>query len=253
MSPRCPGQDKRFWTEKDVYDIRCPHCGKDVEFFRDEPVLKCRSCRKEVRNPKIDLGCADWCKFATQCLGTMPGGKAVGSLCDRILHHMKEVFGDDERRINHALDVLGYAEQILRGEDAVSGLVVRAAAILHDIGIHEAERKHGSTAGRHQEIEGPPIAREILESLGLQKPMIDHVCRIIANHHSDQGIDTPEFRIVWDADRLVNIPHEFDVTDKQRISGLIEKVFKTQRGKQLAQARWLKEPEKLENQERNEE
>ena len=42
--------------------------------------------------------------------------------------------------------------------------MVRAAAILHDIGIHEAERKHGSSSGRLQELEGPPIARAILEA-----------------------------------------------------------------------------------------
>ena len=45
--------------------------------------------------------------------------------------------------------------------------VVRAAAVLHDIGIREAERKHGSSAGKYQEVEGPPIARRILEKLSV--------------------------------------------------------------------------------------
>jgi HD superfamily phosphodiesterase len=73
----------------------------------------------------------------------------------------KKVFGTDKRRIEHALTVLDYAERIrtVGGGDA---LVVRAAAILHDIGIHEAERKYGSSAGKYQQIEGPPIAEKIL-------------------------------------------------------------------------------------------
>ena len=70
--PRCPGQDTRYWKPEDIFDIRCPQCGKKMEFFKDEPFLKCPSCRTKVRNPKIDLGCAEWCKYAEECLGQMP-------------------------------------------------------------------------------------------------------------------------------------------------------------------------------------
>src|ERR1035437_264125 len=85
-----------------------------------------------------------------------------------VIAAMKGVFGDDIRRIEHALRVLGFAEAILAQEPGCPGSreVVIAAAILHDIGIHQAEVKHGSAAGRYQEIEGPPIARGILERLG---------------------------------------------------------------------------------------
>ena len=70
--PRCPGQDTRYWTPDDIFEIPCPHCGNDTEFFKDEPVLSCRSCRRQVRNPRIDLGCARWCKFAEECLESVP-------------------------------------------------------------------------------------------------------------------------------------------------------------------------------------
>lgn len=92
---------------------------------------------------------------------------------------MEAVFGTDAERIEHALKVLDFAETILAREPACREVVV-AAAILHDIGMHEAERKHGSTAGRSQEVEGPPIARGIMERLGFAEDVIDHVCRIIA-------------------------------------------------------------------------
>ncbi len=236
---RCPGQERFRWTPDDIFEIPCPHCRVDMEFFKDEPFRACPACRKRVPNPKIDLGCAEWCKFADKCLPqAVTPSKAGGPLCEQIINSMKAVFGDDQRRIDHALAVLGYAETILESEQSeqkeLSGLVVRAAAILHDIGIVEAERKHGSAAAKHQETEGPPIGRKILQDLAVPQEEIDHVCSIIANHHSAKDIDTPEFRIVWDADRLVNIPDECDVSDKACMSELIEKVFKTAGGEKIA-------------------
>jgi len=66
---RCPGQDQRFWKPGDIFEVKCPGCGGTVEFFKDEPKMKCRKCGQMVANPKIDLGCAQWCQYAQQCLG----------------------------------------------------------------------------------------------------------------------------------------------------------------------------------------
>ena len=66
---RCPGQDQRFWRPEDIFDARCPGCGQVVEFFKDEPSLKCRKCGYVVANPKINLGCAQWCQYADRCQG----------------------------------------------------------------------------------------------------------------------------------------------------------------------------------------
>ena len=65
---KCPGQDQRFWKPEDIFEVRCPACGCKVEFFKDEPKLKCRGCGQMVVNPKIESGCAKWCKYAEQCL-----------------------------------------------------------------------------------------------------------------------------------------------------------------------------------------
>ena len=46
----------------------CPHCGAEIEFWKDEPVRQCSGCRKEVRNPRIDQGCAEHCKHGPECL-----------------------------------------------------------------------------------------------------------------------------------------------------------------------------------------
>ena len=66
---KCPGQDQRFWKPEDIFEVKCPGCGRSVEFFKDEPKMKCRNCGQMVANPKIDLGCAEWCQYAQQCLG----------------------------------------------------------------------------------------------------------------------------------------------------------------------------------------
>ena len=67
-----------------------------------------------------------------------------------------------------------------------------------------------------------------------QADMWDKMTEIIANHHSARDIDTIEFRIVWDADWLVNIPVEFPDAGREKLQKIIDKVFKTRRGRQMA-------------------
>ncbi|UCC99050.1 MAG: HD domain-containing protein [Phycisphaerales bacterium] len=234
---RCPGQDQRFWKPQDIFEVDCANCGKPVEFFKDEPQLKCRQCGHAVINPKIDLGCAEWCQYAEQCLGVRFSSLTI--VRQKLIDEMKEVFSQDEKRIEHALAVLDYAERI----QAVEGgdpLVVRAAAILHDIGIQKAQQKHGSSAGKYQEIEGPPIAADILKQHDIPHETVEHVCRIIADHHSAKDIDTTEFRILWDADRLVNIPADFPEANKEKLAEIIDKTFKTRKGQRIAAELFLK-------------
>ncbi len=230
--PRCPGQDQRFWKPQDIFEVSCPGCGRAVEFFRDEPTLKCPGCGRVVVNSRLDLGCAQWCVHAEQCLGAATI-RNITTIRDKLVARMKDVFGRDEKRVNHALRVLDYAERIGAAEGG-DPLVIRAAAILHDIGIQEAQRKYGSAAGEYQEMEGPPIAEAILKEDGLDPARIEHVCRIIANHHSARDIDTLEFRILWDADQLVNLQEDFARVREPPRGASIGNLFRTSKGRQLA-------------------
>jgi hypothetical protein len=72
---KCPGQDQRYWKPEDICEADCPKCGVSMEFWKDDPKRKCPGCGETVRNPKIDLGCAEWCKFAKQCFGDLTGDK----------------------------------------------------------------------------------------------------------------------------------------------------------------------------------
>lgn len=151
---------------------------------------------------------------------------------------MEQYFGGDARRIAHARKVTEYAEQLLESEPGDPEVVV-AAAVFHDIGIPEAERKYGSAAGHLQEQEGPPIAREILARFGLPEEVIQQACDIIAHHHSPGALDSPNFRIIWDADWLVNLAEQVNTSDQERASRLIDKVFTTLSGKRLAKRIYL--------------
>jgi HD superfamily phosphodiesterase len=215
-----------------------------VEFFKDEVRRKCK-CGHEIVNPKIDFGCAQWCQYAEQCVGAIPDEVKAKQkeeqkdlLKDRISFEMKKYFGTDFKRVNHALRVGRYAEQILKMEGG-DPQVVMGAAYLHDIGIHEAEKKYGSTAGNYQEKEGPPIAREILKRLNVQKEMVDEICDIVGHHHSPKDEENLNFQILYEADWLVNIEEEGISKDREKVEKVIGKVFKTATGKKLAEELYL--------------
>lgn len=152
---------------------------------------------------------------------------------------MEEYFGNDARRIDHALRVTSFACRLMEDEPADPELVV-ATALLHDIGIREAERKYNSSAGNLQEIEGPPVAREILARLGYADSFINEVCAIIASHHSPGEVDSDNFRIIWDADWLVNLGDECDLSDKDKVEKIIKKTFQTPTGRMMAKQIYLK-------------
>jgi putative nucleotidyltransferase with HDIG domain len=234
----------RFWKPGDIFEIRCPKCGTTIEFFKDEVRRKCH-CGHEIVNPKMDFGCAQWCQYAEQCVGGISEeakarqkAEQKDLLKERISFEMKRYFGTDFKRVNHSLKVARYAEHILKGEGG-NPLVVLGAAYLHDIGIHEAERKHGSNSGDYQEMEGPAIARQILERLDVQKETIDTICDIIAHHHHPRDEETLDFQILYEADWLVNIEEEGISKDRERVEKVIKAAFKTATGKGLAQELYL--------------
>ena len=160
---------------------------------------------------------------------------------DALIPEMEEVFADIPGMIDHTRTVLGHALEIHQQEGGAL-TIIKASAILHDIGIPRAREVHGSSSGRYQEIEGPPIAREILARHRFPPDQIDHICGIVANHHSDQDpriVTTVEFKILWDADWLVNFPGRHRNASAQEKALAIEEIFKTGRGKQLAREMFL--------------
>jgi HD superfamily phosphodiesterase len=235
---KCPGQDSRYWEAGAIFEAQCPECGHMVEFFKDESKRKCKHCGHKFVNPKMDFGCASYCKYAEQCLGDLPPeliAQRDDLLKDRVALEMKRTFGRDFKRIAHAVKVARYAEEIVKAERG-DPAVVLSAAFLHDIGIKEAERKFNSTAARYQEEEGPPIAREILTKLGARPEMIEEVCDIIGHHHHPRDPETVNYKCLYDADLIVNLEENQKERSiaAERLVKTIEKSFFTEKGRELA-------------------
>ena len=241
---KCPGRDSRYWQPGAIFEAKCPECGADVEFFKDDTSRKCKKCGYRFLNPGMDFGCASYCKYAEQCIGNLPPeliAQKEDLLKDRVAIEMKRYFGRDFKRIGHASRVARYAEKIGRDEGADLSIVL-PSAYLHDIGIKEAERKHNSNAARFQELEGPPIAREILEKLNAGEDLVDEVCDIVAHHHHPRKEETMNFKALYDADLITNLEEDRKEksSDPERIKKIIEKSFLTDSGRKLAESAHLK-------------
>jgi len=235
---QCPGQDSRYWSGEDIYDITCPHCGHTVEFFKDDSQQKCRNCGKRLLNPKMDFGCASYCPYADQCLGAMPPEmlkKRDDLFKDRVAVEMRRYFGSDQKRIKHAEDVARHAESIGAREAGNMG-VIMATAYLHDIGIKESERKFNSASPKYQHQEGPPIAMEILTRLQAEQAFVEEVCDIIGHHHTPRKQESLNFKVIYDADLIVNLKEQYKASpvSRERLEQILAKSFLTESGRSEA-------------------
>lgn len=148
----------------------------------------------------------------------------------------------DARRIHHFIKVYGFAKMIgeTEGLDADTQEILEIAALTHDIGIRNSERKYGNCSGAHQQEEGPPEARALLESLGIESSVIDRVCWLIAHHHTYTDIQGLDYQILVEADFLVNAYE--DEMDEDAVRTVRNKLFRTQTGIELLDLLYLCAP-----------
>jgi HD superfamily phosphohydrolase YqeK len=235
---QCPGQDTRYWKPGAVFETTCPKCGGDMEFFKDEASRRCKKCGERMLNPKMDFGCASYCKYAEQCFGSLPSELLAGRedlFKDRVAIAVKRYFGRDFKRIGHATRVARHAEMIGKQEQG-NLAVILSAAYLHDIGIKEAQQKHQSTESHFQELEGPAVAREILTDLGAQPELIEEVCDIVGHHHTPRPEETLNFKVLYDADVLANLEekHKEHPLSQAELAEMLDQKFLTPSGRELA-------------------
>jgi response regulator RpfG family c-di-GMP phosphodiesterase len=155
---------------------------------------------------------------------------------EAVIKAMEAVFESAPYGIDHTMKVLDNARRIIKEENvnSQSAHIVELAAILHDIGALEALRKHGNMEGHFQELEGVPVAMEILQRQNYEQPVIDRVCYIVGNHHTPENIDGMDFQILWEADLIENMQVMDCIKDKEKLKQFISENFKTQAGKVLA-------------------
>ena len=120
-------------------------------------------------------------------------------LMDTLTEKMMDFDCGDPQRIQHFMKVHRFAQLIGHMEQVPPRIqyLVECAALVHDIGIHPAERKYGRCDGKLQEQEGPAYARAMLTELGLLPLLLnrrdshsyvqsssDYGCRILGIHPS---------------------------------------------------------------------
>lgn len=153
-------------------------------------------------------------------------------LCSLMLA-MIDYNSGDAKRIQHFIKVHAFAKLIgiEEGLDVETQYVLEAAALTHDIGIRNSEKKYGTCTGKQQEVEGPPEAEKLLQSLGFDAAVTERVCCLIAHHHTYNNIDSADYQILVEADFLVNLYE--DGVGMDAVKTAYSRIFKTETGKKL--------------------
>jgi hypothetical protein len=241
---QCPGQDTRYWKPGDIFDAPCPKCGKPVEFFKDESTRRCRNCGQPVTNPRMDFGCAAYCKYAEQCLGELSPdllSKRRDLLKDRVAVEMKKFFKRDFKSIDHAMKVARYAEQIASLEKADLAVLL-AASYLHGIACPEPADE-GPSAGAV--CEGLGSVQTILKGLGAEEEMVEHVLHAIVALRGPGEAEAEEktVQILRDAHTISEWQERFEHggPDGDQTTSSLDTRFRTEGGRSIAENILLKE------------
>jgi len=153
---------------------------------------------------------------------------------DDLIIRMTEFNSGDPKRIQHFLKVYEFAHVIgiKEGLDADMLRILDMASIMHDIGIRPSEEKYGRCDGKLQEQEGPIFAREMLSEFPeVTEAETERVCYLIAHHHTYDNVEGIDYRILLEADFLVNAFE--DELNKDAIIHFRDKVFETETGLHL--------------------
>ena len=139
----------------------------------------------------------------------------------------------DPKRIQHFTKVYYYAHLIAVGEHLPLKVrqITEIAAMVHDIGIHKAEKSFHTTAGKIQEKLGAPESVKLLRDMGFSDEIVNRVSYLVGHHHTYTGIDGIDYQILVEADFLVNIYE--DKMDLQARENAFGNIFKTSTGKRL--------------------
>lgn len=202
MSPKCPGQDQRYWTPDAIFDVRCPYCGRAIEFWKDEPSRVCRGCAREVRNPRIDLACAEWCAEAEACLGhSVDGARVAEPVVERLMALLDQRLADQPEKLDQARQVCARVDNLLQSQMAEPNIAKPAALLAGAALTRPSDRDEVAPAGEPELFESA-ILRELLAAAGIADREAATIEELVRSVFSSQQRDGPELRLVREAVRL---------------------------------------------------
>ncbi len=165
---KCPGQDSRYWKPGAIFDAKCPKCGTEIEFFKDDTRRTCKKCGAQVMNPEMDFGCAAYCPYAEQCLGNLPpelSSQKEQLVKERMIQAVKKTLGKNAGAVARAARFFEVLEEIAKKEGAELGVVITASAVwlLNKEGIGERTVELLKDAGATDELisSGMKIVEEL--------------------------------------------------------------------------------------------
>ena len=146
---------------------------------------------------------------------------------------MIDYYSGDPKRIQHFVKVHSFAKLIgeYEGLSADEMTVLKAAALVHDIGIKPAEAQYGECGGKLQEQLGQEPAEKLLREVGFDENVIARVKYLVGHHHTYTNIDGMDYQILVEADFLVNLYE--DGCSNTAIAAARNGIFKTKTGKSL--------------------
>lgn len=225
---RCPGQNTMFWKAGDIFEVSCPNCGKTVEFWKDDARRTC-TCGHRFLNPKRDIGCLEWCKYAEKCMPDMFKGENLRAFYrDRLLAAAKKALKPDDTVLEQALEVLDLAEELVSAEGGEPKVVIAATLL--------SELLRVSPSGQDDRA---ALARKILVELGTEAEVVDEVCRLIQDTPGGEEPGNVNLRILGDARTMVKLGERRALLDKSALERLIDSKLTTEAGRRLARQRLL--------------
>ncbi len=226
---KCPGQDSRFWKQDAIYEAKCPECGGAVEFFKDDTTRICSHCGHRFVNPEMDFGCAAYCQFAEQCLGSLPEEikeKQQDLLKDKVGMELRRMLMHLPKLMQLVQKTVRYAERIGKDVAGDLGVIIMASYLIH------------SRLGNMDSFSLPKEynTQSILEKLGAEKTLIEKVGSIIEEAPRADQNSSLEAQVTHDAYHLASL-EEYELTskDNQLSEELIDSEFITEPGRNLAQ------------------
>lgn len=146
---------------------------------------------------------------------------------------MIDYYSGDPKRIQHFVKVHSFAKLIGESEglSADEMTVLKAAALVHDIGIKPAEAQYGECGGKLQEQLGQEPAEKLLREVGFDENVVARVKYLVGHHHTYTNIDGMDYQILVEADFLVNLYE--DGCSNNAITAARNGIFKTKTGKSL--------------------
>ncbi len=164
---KCPGQDTRHWKPDDIFTVECPKCGAEIEFFKDDTRRRCAWCGHLFYNPKIELGCAEWCQYADKCVPELVKEKqAMQTFKERLRERALALTAGKPDLADRLDRGLALATDLLKAEGG-DPKVVFAAILLQKVSLDQAR-------DLLEELETEPeISQSILEVLGDDSQTLD--------------------------------------------------------------------------------